>query len=472
MIRHEIAFTLNGQPIELGREFALQPLSDTLRYHLRKPGTKVVCAEGDCGACTVMLARAKDGEFHSINSCIYPTSSADGCHLVTVEGLARGLNFEDLHEVQKSMVRNFGGQCGFCTPGFVMSIVNLYEHKKNPSEQNVKNYLTGNLCRCTGYQPIVSAALDVDAKKCESLKKMYPLKKETEWLLERTKTPVMIETAELSYYAPTHLDEALKYKADHPEVRIISGSTDLGVQINKGKNSDRRRMSLQLIDELHEISNENGQVKFGARVTLNQLQKWAEDQQPELAQFLNIFASPQIKHSATLVGNLANASPIGDTLPYLLAVDAVVHLRNSSGERRVPVSQFFKAYKSLEMKPDEIIAAVSWPEKIDGKMGLYKISQRRDLDISCVNAAFVVKKSGSRIEKARVALGGVAATPLRIKKFEAWLEANNVSNTFAELSCDELVREIAPLSDVRGSKEFRILVVRELWSKYLASALK
>ncbi len=471
MYRKHIYLTVNGEIIELGGKEAIAPLSDTLRYYLGKTGTKVVCAEGDCGACTVMLARAREGVYRSINACIYPTFLADGCHLVTVEGLAKN---SELHEVQQSMMRNFGGQCGFCTPGFVMSLVNLYEHKTAPKEQNVKNYLTGNLCRCTGYQPIVQAALDINAKKMKSLGEMYPLKKETETLISKTAQPILIEIEEREFFAPVTLQQAVEYKNRRPHARIFSGATDLGVQINKGKFIGEQRMSLHLLEELNEIKVNNSVVGVGARVTLEKLQTVMAAHVPQFADFLNIFASPQIKNSATLVGNLANGSPIADTTPFLLAMDAHVSLLGPSGQRVLPITQFFKGYKSLDMAENEFITHISWPLVLDKKtkIGLYKVSQRRDLDISCVNACFVFRINSGVIEDARIALGGVAAVPLRLGAIEKSLLGHVVSKDLIAKTNTQITDAIQPLSDARGSADFRKSVTQELFQKFAMEHLQ
>jgi xanthine dehydrogenase small subunit len=470
MFRKTIHFTVNGELLELGGSEVFAPLSDTLRYLLRKTGTKVVCAEGDCGACTVMLARCQIGEanrFRSINSCIYPTFSVDGCHLVTVEGLAeRG---SGLHEIQESMMRNCGGQCGFCTPGFVMSIANLYEHKSKPSEQNVKNYLTGNLCRCTGYQPIIQAALDVDVKKMKTVGDLYPLKNETEILLKKTSGAVLIETENRELFAPATIKEAVEYKSRKPKARLFSGATDLGVQINKGKNPGSNQMSLHLIQDLYAIAVEKGRVRVGARATLDQLQRAMAEHVPVFAEFLNIFASQQIKNSGTLIGNLANGSPIADTTPFLLATDAQITLVGPKAERVVPVNAFFKGYKSFEMKDDEFITEISWDlaKLKNAKIGLYKISQRRDLDISCVNACFAFHKEGDVVTEAKIVFGGVGPIPLRFQAIEKSVCGKKLNAELVGQVKRDIAKAIQPLSDVRGTSEYRLLMVQQLFQKYV-----
>jgi xanthine dehydrogenase small subunit len=462
MPRNTIHFTVNGEAVELGGPQVFAPLSDTLRYHLRKTGTKVVCAEGDCGACTVMLGRSRDTRYRSINSCIYPTFSADGCHLVTVEGLAGA---DGLHEIQQSMVRCFGGQCGFCTPGFVMSIANLYEHKADPTEQNVKNYLTGNLCRCTGYQPIIQAALNVEKSKLRSVSEMYPLDKQR---LE-IQDAILIETESRQFFAPATLQQAAEYKSRNPKTRLFSGATDLGVQINKGKNPGNRQMSLHLIPELDRITEKDGRIYVGARATLDQLQRALSGKVPAFERFLNIFASPQIKNSGTLVGNLANGSPIADTTPFLFAVDAEVELLSIRGPRRIPVTKFFTGYKTFDMAEDEFITAINWPLTglQNAKLDLYKVSQRRDLDISCVNACFWLHTDGGKITDARIVYGGLGPTPLRLEGVEKSLSGRKLESSLVASATAAIAAAVQPKSDVRGTAEYRTWLAQKLFQKYV-----
>lgn len=475
MLREQIHLTVNGQIISLGAQEALAPLSDTLRYLMRKTGTKVVCAEGDCGACTVMMTRVNESQdaeaapsqsrkYRSINSCIVPTFLMDGCHVITVEALAQD---QQLHEVQSSMVRNFGAQCGFCTPGFVMSITNMFEHKAKPSTQNIKNYLTGNLCRCTGYQSIIDAAKDVDTQKLAPLAQRFAFPEQSKELTELTSNSILIKTEEVEFFAPKTLAEAIDYKSKYPDCRIFSGATDIGVQINKGKHAGRKQMSLHLIHELYEIQT-FPKVRIGARVTLDRLQTFAEKHLPIFGQFMHIFASPQIKNSATLVGNLANGSPIGDTIPFLMTLDADVLLVGPQGQRHVPVKDFFKAYKTFDMLPSELIQAVEFdlPDMKKTKIGLYKVSQRRDLDISSINASFWIEEKNGVVKNLKLALGGVGPTPLRLSKVESQLVNKKIDRNFVDETKKLLAQSIQPLSDLRGSHDFRKLMAQQVFEKF------
>jgi xanthine dehydrogenase small subunit len=476
MFRSSVHLTVNGRPVELSGSDIFSPLSDILRYSLRKTGTKVVCAEGDCGACTVMLARARDRSskqtnYYSINSCILPAFLADGCHIVTVEGLAQE---GELHEIQNSMIRNFGGQCGFCTPGFVMSITNLFERKTSPNEQNIKNYLTGNLCRCTGYKPIIEAAKNVNPEKLKFIRDLYSSEKESEALEDHIKLPLRATSENKVLFAPTSLPQAAEFMSQHSNVRIFSGATDIGVQINKGKDPGQHQMSLHLIEELNHIKTDaKGRIHIGARVSLTRLQESLEKLIPAFANFLNIFASPQIKNSATLVGNLANGSPIADTTPFLLCMDAEIELLSIRGTERKPLVSFFKGYKQLDLSEDQFITGISFvlPKENDSLMALYKVSQRRDLDISCVNACFVFKTEGGKVKDAKISYGGVGPVPLRMQGIETQLIGTKLDRHFVDQGKKLITAEVQPQSDLRGDANFRQLMAGRLFERFTKEQL-
>lgn len=468
-MRQSVTFSINGVETKVSGDALFQPVSSFLRYQSRLTGTKVVCAEGDCGACTVMLAKwnpdAQKIQYQSVNSCIAMTFAMDGASLVTVEGLA---SEKGLCEIQDSMVRNFGAQCGFCTPGFVMAIAGLHEHATDITEQKVKNYLTGNLCRCTGYSPIVQAALDVDRKKHISLQTQYP---PTPRNFAAMAEPIHVMGSEIEFFAPVTLAEACAFKAKG-DVVIFSGGTDLGVIFNKGHLRPKRILSLHLLHEQYQSSYHGGKIKIGAGVTLRQLQDLTEESVPALARFLNIFASPQIKNSATVVGNLANASPIADVTPPLMALDAQLEIAGTNGRRLVPLAQFYLGYKKMDLALDEIITAVIFdvPAK-ESYFENYKVSQRRDLDISTVNASFRLQVDGGKITLARVVLGGVAATTVRLMEIEKQLLGQPLDQSTLRRTQSALLTSIQPISDVRGSAEYRSLVSANLFQKFAQACL-
>ena len=466
MFRDYVHLSLNGKLHKITGKFAFLPFSEYLRYEKGLTGTKVVCAEGDCGACSVMFQRVSndDSKFQSLNTCICPGILLDSCHVISVEGLKVG---EELSEVQDSIVRNFSAQCGFCTPGFVVSMANLFEQKTDVTKQNVKNYLTGNLCRCTGYSSIINAALDVDTKKIKPLNQKFNFSETTKTLQSESEKPIKINSQNKEFFAPITLKMATDYKTEHPEARIVSGSTDIGVQVNKGKEPGLRLMSLHLIRELYEIKEDDSWVQVGAKTSISSLQNFLPESD-KFSEFLNIFASPQIKNTATLVGNVANGSPIADTTPYLLTADAEVFLLSSKGQRKVFLENFIKGYKNFDLNPDEFITHIRF-KKIppEAKIDLSKISQRRDLDISCVNSSFIFTVDNRIIQDAKIAFGGVGPKTLRLRDIEKGLIGETLSLESIEKTKSSIQKNITPISDARGSAEFRTEMCQNLFERFI-----
>lgn len=475
-MRDAIIFYLNGEKQAVTGEQAGWMLADYLRYVRRLTGTKIVCAEGDCGACTV-LRHARKGApvFLPVNSCILTVAQLDGSSLVTVDALS---GETEPTPVQKAMVEANASQCGFCTPGFVMALTGLVERRRmdSPSagldEKTVKNALTGNLCRCTGYDPIIRAACSVEPSKCEPLQRRFWSPTQDRELKAALLKPVRIETPRFSFFAPRTPREATAYLRKHPDARILAAGTDLGVLHNKRKSRLSRVLSLHLIPELHEIrAPARGRLRVGSQVMLSELRRAVEKPLPELAKFLDLFASPQIKNVATLAGNLCNASPIADTPPFLLAANATLHAIGPRGRRRVAIEDFFLGYRKTALKRGEWVTAVEFdlPSR-DESFALYKVSQRKDLDISTVNAAFRItwkSRARNRIQDARVALGGVAATPVRLRKTEALLRGAPWNAELARHVVEQLPREIEPISDLRGSAAFRRVACENLFRRFL-----
>jgi len=477
MLRDYISFQLNGQDVTLSGSAVFQMLSDYLRYERRLTGTKVVCAEGDCGACTVMVARKSDSpnfesrNFSSLNSCIAMMFSLDACQIVTVEGLSLE---GDLTEVQQSMVRNFGAQCGFCTPGFVMAMTDLFENSNSTelTEQKVKNALTGNLCRCTGYSQIIEAAMDVKPENHRKLNERFKPSKNSEILQQpifiQEQNRNEIQNGGREFYAPLSLAEAAAYRDKNPDAYLFAGSTDLGVQYNKGKIRPLRFLSLHLVPELSAIERTEEEIIFGAGVTIESFRQQLKKKLPKASDFLNIFASPQIKNWATVVGNLANGSPIADTTPLLMSLDAEVEVINSKNQRRwIPLNSFYTAYKTLAMNPGELISRfkIQLPDP-DVKLAHYKVSQRRDLDISTLNASFLVRIKQDKIDKVRIVFGGVAATTLRLSAVENHLQGKLPSKLLFDEARQLIIGAIQPISDVRGSGDYRKLLAANIFEKW------
>lgn len=478
-MRNVVVFYLNGKRQEIAGPEAGMMLADYLRYEKSLTGTKIVCAEGDCGACSVLryFPFSREKNFYPINSCITTVAQMDGSSLVTVDALAEE---NKLTEVQSAMMGCHGSQCGFCTPGFVVALTGLVDKKNSVGENSVspqeaKNALTGNLCRCTGYQPIIDAACSLNPLKSKPVKKRFSSAQQETELKKVLRAPLELRTEEFHYFAPTALKEAVAFLRKQKDARVIAAGTDLGVQRNKRKVQLPKMLSLHLIPALYETKISGGRFQAGARVTLAQLRRDLKGKAPEVARFLDLFASPQIKNVATLVGNVGNASPIADTPPFLLSADARAIIAGPRGKRLVPLEKFYLGYRKTALKPGEILIGIDFllPEK-NSALGLYKASQRKDLDISCVNAAFHIRwhdAKRTRAKEVRVALGGVAAIPVRLPKTEAHLLAGPLNEDGCRAAIQLLRAEIEPISDLRGSAAFRKIVAGNFLEKFFREHL-
>jgi len=465
-MRDYIILTVNKRRHEVRGTQAFLMLADYLRRELSLSGTKVVCAEGDCGACTVLCYRPELGSsagFMPINACIVLVAQLDGAQIITVEGLKEN---NKLSNVQEALLKAHASQCGFCTPGFVMAMTSLCEKaQESLTEQDIKNHLTGNLCRCTGYQAIIRAAQDIKIGSSNPLVSNF-LSEETQRL-----DSVCVSTNSRVFFAPTDLAQATLWLKNNAPAQIISSSTDVGVGINKNKVSLGRALSLHHIKELYVIEQKDQTIQVGARVLLSELRDFCLKVIPEFSRFLNIFASPQIKNMATLIGNVANASPIADTPPFLMVSDARVGILSHRGAREVAINEFFIGYKRLDLAPDEIITHICFklPTQSDF-LRLYKISQRRDLDISTVNAAFCCNINNSHekpvLKKARIALGGVAERVVRAVKTESFLANKEISEKIIEEALEIIQLEITPLDDLRGSQSYRRVLIDGIMRRY------
>jgi len=458
-MRDHIRLLINGRQHDVRGRDAFATLSNYLRYDFGATGTKIVCEEGDCGACSVLMRKSSPAsapatnsvvEFVPINSCILSMFQLDGASIVTVEGLK-------MNAVQEAMVACHGAQCGYCTPGFVVAMTGLFETRDTVDEPCARQGLVGNLCRCTGYEPIIKAACAVDGSSMKRMRELYP---ETIGDDEH----VYIEVGDRTFFAPATLDEALSFKRKFKPT-IVQGATDVGVWINKRSYAAATMMSLSKLRELNDLREEDGAIVAGANVTLTQFENFTRDRIPELHRILNIFGSAQIKNAGTLVGNIANGSPIGDTLPYLFVSGATLELASVDGTRTVAITDFYRGYKQFDLQPHEIITRVRVPIVSD-TLRLYKVSRRRDLDISAFTAAIRLRVSNSHIEEATIAYGGVAPVVMRLPKTESYLAGKSIaSDTFEEAG--RIARgEVAPISDVRGSRDYRLQLAENILCKF------
>jgi xanthine dehydrogenase small subunit len=465
--RDKIVFFLNGERREVRGADCFLSLSDYLRQRLGLVGTKIVCSEGDCGSCTVLVGSVDGDElrYRPIDSCIRFMFQLDGTHVVTIEGLSNG---GELTPIQRAMVDCHGSQCGFCTPGFVMAMTGLCE------AADWKRGLTGNLCRCTGYTSIVKAGMEAQcspvAPRPEGL-----LRSERAALAELRDDTLDLRGdcngVERRAFCPKTLDEAVAFRRDHPNAKVVAGATDVGVQLNKRAIEPVAFLDLNRVAELEGASidsqGETRTIVAGARGTWTELLELCRAEAPEFAEIVSVFGSPQIRHVGTLGGNIINASPIADSLPFLMVMDAELELASSAGLRRVNINNFYQGYKKFDLRADELLASVRIPLPAAGELlRLYKVSRRRDLDISTFTAAIRMRLEGDTIADAAIAYGAVGPTVLRMRQTEQFLRGRPFSEETMHAAGDVAVDEITPISDVRGSADYRYQLARNVLLKF------
>ena len=482
-------FPMTTQPIRFYsrgavREVAGVPASRTVLQHLREDlrctGTKEGCAEGDCGACTVVVGEldAQGGlSLRAVNACIQFLPTLDGRALFTVEDL-RGADGA-LHPVQQAMVDCHGSQCGFCTPGFVMSMWALYENQPAdaglPTREDIAATLSGNLCRCTGYRPIVEAA-----------QKMFDYPRMPFYRDSVVKALRAIQRADTfeyhatdargstfgtrAFYAPRTADAFAALRAKLPQARIVAGSTDIGLWVTKQFRDLGDLLYIGNVDELKTIARDAQTLTIGAAASLEDAYAALAVDYPEVAELWTRFASLPIRNAGTLGGNVANGSPIGDSMPALIALGAQVVLRREHAIRTMPLDAFYLAYQKTALEAGEFVAAVRVPRpEPDLRFRTYKVSKRYDQDISAVCAAFALRVSGDgTIVAAHVAFGGMAATPQRARQTELALAGAVWDAATAKSAMDAIGADYQPLTDMRASSAYRLKVARNLlWRFYL-----
>ncbi len=454
-MRDYLVIYVNGFRQVIRGDAVFQPLSTWLRESLGLYGTKVVCAEGDCGSCSVLIGRpgAANLDYQTACSCIQYLFQLDATHVVTIEGLATQ---QGLNPIQSAMVRHHGAQCGFCTPGFIVAMYAMLDDHRAVSAEGMRRGLVGNLCRCTGYDPILRAGLSVDPASVTPLNALHHSAARIDELTRAESEPVRIETQGRLAYKPTSLADAVAFLAAYPQCTLIAGGTDLCVQANKGQRKFEVVLSTRALSELRSLHADDNALHVGSSVTLAELEEVCLRVLPEYGRMLARFGSPPIRHAATLGGNIANGSPIGDSMPALFVLNAEIELLGSNGARWVNMNDFYTGYRRTVMTRSELLTRVRVPLPRAGEaFRVYKVSRRRDLDISAFTAAFWLRTSGDRIDEIRIAFGGVAPVIRRLTRTEDLLRGASPSREVIQVAAKSARDEVAPISDVRGSADYR-----------------
>jgi xanthine dehydrogenase small subunit len=436
---------------------------DYLRDIKGDTGTKEGCASGDCGACTVVLGEATDQgiAYNSINACITPIGNIHGKQLITVEHLKSG---KDLHPAQQAMVDCDGSQCGFCTPGFVMS---LFAYRKNhdaPERESLIEALGGNLCRCTGYRPILDAGVA-----------MYEPKQEDQFTLAEPTTLARLQQINLDkqsvtlardskrYYAPASADELAELLAQHPQATMVAGGTDLCLEFTQFLREIDTLVYTGRTRELLQITETQDSIEIGAAVSFSQLKKTLCSEYPDLHELIDRLGSRQIRNQGTLGGNIANASPIGDMPPALIALKAKLLLRSSSGSRVLNIEEYFISYKVTALEPGEFIQSIIVPrQQLGYSLRAYKISKRLEDDISAVCGVFNIHIDKGRVAEVSIAFGGMAEIPKRASNTELALRGKNWSQDSIDSAMTALATDFSPIDDFRASAQYRMQSAQNL----------
>ncbi|EPX76369.1 xanthine dehydrogenase small subunit [Salipiger mucosus] len=453
----DISFLLNGEKIELRGVDPTRTALDWLREERGLTGTKEGCNEGDCGACSVMVTDGAGTK--ALNACILFLPQLHGKALRTVEGLS-GPGGE-MHPVQKAMVEHHGSQCGFCTPGFVVAMAAAHLN----GDRNHDDALAGNLCRCTGYAPIVraaEAAAQVDVPRWLDDDPAVALAGDDE--APDTGGPAP------RGHAPESVDELAELAARHPEATLVAGATDVGLWVTKDLRELPEMIFLNRCRDLQQIEVGDDEIRIGAGVTMDRVLELMREHHPSYAQMLRRYGAGQVRAAATIGGNIANGSPIGDNPPPLIALGARLHLRYRDTRREMALEHFFLDYGKQDRHPGEIVEAVTIPRQAD-RLRVYKLSKRLDQDISAVCGAFSVRVEGGTVQEARIAFGGMAATPKRASHVEAALTGRPWSDEALVAAWDEWELDFAPMSDMRASAEYRLNAARNMLTRYLLTDL-
>tara|TARA_B100000315_G_scaffold103502_1_gene94850 strand:+ start:334 stop:1770 length:1437 start_codon:yes stop_codon:yes gene_type:complete len=464
VISNTVKFILGDKIYEINNPDPNETILNYIRLKLKKTGTKEGCAEGGCGACTVVLGELKGSNiiYKAINSCIAFVPTLAGKQLLVVEDLVSKNG--DLHPVQNAMVKYHGSQCGFCTPGFVMSLFAMYKNYSSYSNEKIKDSISGNLCRCTGYRPIIDAAKSLNNNS--KLDQFNKNRKKIISLLKKIKPKnIEINYVNKKYFAPRTIKELKKIIKKYPNSNFLSGGTDLSLKITKEKKDIENIIYLSSIDELDFIKNSDNYIEIGATTSLIKFEKFIRKYYPDFNSILKRYGSIQIRNVGTIAGNISTASPIGDTLPLLLSLDAKVILQSINKKTILSLKDFFISYRKTKLKKGQFIYSVRIPIYKKNIFKAYKISKRVDDDISSVCASFNLEIANKRIKNIKIAFGGMAEIPKRAFNCEKILINSNLSEDIFEKAKNILEKDFSPINDMRASKKYRMEVAKNLLMK-------
>ncbi|GLQ25603.1 xanthine dehydrogenase small subunit [Sulfitobacter pacificus] len=450
----DITFFLNGNPVSLTDVSPTTTLLDWLREERRLTGTKEGCNEGDCGACTVMVTEGNISQ--ALNGCILFLPQVNGKHVTTVEGLAAPDGA--LHPAQTAMIDHHGSQCGFCTPGFVVSMATA--HLNGSTDHDTQ--LAGNLCRCTGYAPIIRAAEAITDQ---------PVPDHLLFLAKNTEAPQPLQTPALDdpVVQPHSADALAAWYAANPDATLIAGATDVGLWVTKQFRDLGKVAFLSKCADLRGITQTADEIRIGAMTTLTELETAIAPHHPSFAAMIRRYASVQVRNAATIGGNIANGSPIGDGPPALIALGATLHLRHGEARRSLALEDFFIDYGKQDRAPGEFVEAITFPKQPD-TLRCYKLSKRFDQDISAVCGCLSITREGDRISAARLAYGGMAGIPKRASTAEAALIGKPFTEATMRAAMAAMAQDFQPLSDMRASAEYRLKTAQNMLLRYLHEA--
>tara|TARA_B100000700_G_C14984404_1_gene828045 strand:- start:53 stop:1489 length:1437 start_codon:yes stop_codon:yes gene_type:complete len=459
-----IEFVFENKILKIQNPDPNETILNYVRSNLKKTGTKEGCAEGGCGACTIVLGEIINNNIYykSINSCITFLPVLNSKQLILIENLSSDNG--KLHTVQNAMVNFHGSQCGFCTPGFVMSMFAMFKNNKKINNDLIKDSLSGNLCRCTGYRPIIDAA-----KSLNNLSRLDHFDKNkniTLKLLRKIKSKnIKIVNKNKKYFAPCTIKDLKKILKNVKDAKYLSGGTDLSLEVTKNRKEIKNIIYLGAIKELNFIKVFNNEIEIGAATTLINFEKIIKKYYLDFYNILKRYGSVQIRNVGTIAGNIATASPIGDTLPLLMSLGAKVILNGNNGKKTIPINNLFTGYRKTKLKKGEFIFSIKIPILKDNIFKAYKISKRFDDDISSVCGSFNLEIYKNQIKKVKIAYGGMSEVPKRAIKTEKILVNSKFSEDIFTKATKKLEKDFSPIDDMRASKLYRIEIAKNLLLK-------